>query len=281
MRNRTENAKQCLYVLGLGHSAARTVPRDISRRSRTVTMSDTPTPQQNHLLAAFPAEVRHRLYGHLELISLSLGQVLYESGETLHHVYFPTNSIVSLLYQTQSGASAEISMVGNEGLVGVSLSMGGESPLSRAIVQSAGHAYRLPSQRLKDELNRNVEMLLLILRYTQSLIAQMSQTAACNQRHTIDQQVCRWLLLSLDRLPGTRNRLTLTQELIADMFGVRREGVTDAASKLEQLGVIECHSGQITVPDRAGLEKLSCECYALVKKDTERLLPYLPSRHLH
>jgi CRP-like cAMP-binding protein len=243
-------------------------------------LSTTPAPQQNHLLAATPAEVQKRLLPDLELVPMPLGKVLYESGDVLRHVYFPTDSIVSLLYVMESGASAEISVVGNDGIVGVSLFMGGESTPSRAIVQSAGFAYRLPGQRLKDEFNRHSEMQLLMLRYTQALITQMAQTAACNRHHSIDQQLCRWLLLSLDRLVG--DRLTMTQELIANMLGVRREGVTDAAGKLHRLGVIDYQRGEITVLNRAKLETLSCECYAVVKKETDRLLPNRPlaaSRH--
>jgi len=239
-------------------------------------MSDAHSPTQNHLLGALSAEVQDRLFPHLEAVPLPLGKVLYESGDTLRHVYFPTDSIVSLLYVMESGASAEISVVGNEGLIGIALFMGGESTPSRAIVQSAGHAYRIPGQRLKDEFNRHGEMLLLMLRYTQSLITQMAQTAVCNRHHSIDQQLCRWLLLSLDRLPG--NQLTMTQELIANMLGVRREGVTDAAGKLQKAGAIEYSRGHIVVLDRARLEALSCECYAVVKKETDRLLPYLPPR---
>ncbi len=239
-------------------------------------MPDTPSPLQNHLLAALPAEVRERLFPYLEPMPLPLGKVLYESGDTLHHVYFPTNAIVSLLYVMESGASAEISVVGNEGLIGVAVFMGGESTPSRAIVQSAGHAFRLPGQRLKDEFNRHGEMLLLMLRYTQSLITQMAQTAVCNRHHSIDQQLCRWLLLSLDRLQG--NELVMTQELIANMLGVRREGVTEAAGKLQKLGLIEYSRGRITVLDRPGIERLCCECYAVVKKETDRLLPYVPVR---
>jgi CRP-like cAMP-binding protein len=234
------------------------------------------SPKQNHLLAALPAEVQDRLFPHLEVMPLTLGKVLYESGDTLRHVYFPTDSIVSLLYVMASGASAEISVVGNEGLIGIALFMGGESTPSRAIVQSAGYSYRLLGQRLKDEFNRHSELQILLLRYTQALITQMSQTAVCNRHHSIDQQLCRWLLLSLDRLPT--NRLTMTQELIANMLGVRREGVTDAASKLQQLGVIEYSRGQITVLDRPKLESLSCECYGVVKRETDRLLPYVPLR---
>jgi len=234
-----------------------------------------PSPQLNHLLAALPADVQDRIFPYLELVPLSLGKVLYESGDSLHHVYFPVDSIVSLLYVTENGASAEIAVVGNEGLIGVALFMGGESTPSRAIAQSAGHAYRLLGQRLKDEFNRHGELLVLMLRYTQALITQMAQTAVCNRHHSIDQQLCRWLLLSLDRLPG--NQLIMTQELIANMLGVRREGVTDAAGKLQKVGAIEYSRGHITVLDRAKLEHLSCECYAVVKKETDRLLPYIVS----
>lgn len=240
-------------------------------------MSAIADPQQNHLLAALPADVKQRLFAHLELVPLPLGDVLYESGDALHHVYFPTDAIVSLLYVMESGASAEISVVGNEGLIGVSVFMGGESTPSRAVVQSAGYAYRLAGQRLKDEFNRHGELLQLMLRYTQALITQMAQTAVCNRHHSIDQQLCRWLLLALDRLPG--NQLNMTQELIANMLGVRREGVTDAAGKLQRVGVIEYSRGHITVLDRPRLERLSCECYAVVKKETDRLLPYLHARH--
>ncbi|GAB7532727.1 Crp/Fnr family transcriptional regulator [Pseudomonas sp. 3A(2025)] len=228
------------------------------------------TPQQNDLLAALPGDVRQRLFSHLEHITLPLGQVLYESGETMRHVYFPTDSIISLLNVMESGASAEISVVGNEGMVGISLFMGGESTPSRAVVQSAGHAYRLQGQRLKDEFNRHGELLVLMLRYTQALITQMAQIAVCNRHHSIDQQLCRWLLLSLDRLSG--NQLTMTQESIANMLGVRREGVTEAAGKLQRQGVIEYSRGHITVLNRPRLEQLSCECYAVVKKETDRLL---------
>jgi CRP-like cAMP-binding protein len=237
-------------------------------------MSNAPTPQSNHLLAALPGDVQSRLFSHLELIPMPLGKVIYESGDTLRHVYFPVDSIISLLYVMEDGASAEISVVGNEGLVGVALFMGGESTPSRAIVQSAGTAYRLLGQRLKEEFSRHGDLLLLMLRYTQSLITQMAQTAVCNRHHSVDQQLCRWLLLSLDRLPS--NRLTMTQELIANMLGVRREGVTDAAGKLQKLGVIEYSRGHITVLDRPKLEGLSCECYAVVKKETDRLLHYMP-----
>lgn len=240
-------------------------------------MHKTPSPHQNHLLAALPLDVQERLFPHLELVPMPLGMVLYESGDTMRYVYFPTDAIVSLLYVMESGASAEISVVGNEGLIGVAVFMGGDSTPSRAIVQSAGHAYQMQEQRLKDEFNRHGEMLQLMLRYTQSLITQMAQTAVCNRHHSIDQQLCRWLLLSLDRLPS--NKLTMTQELIANMLGVRREGVTDAAGKLQKLGVIEYTRGRITVLDRAKLEQLSCECYAVVKKETDRLLPYMTGGH--
>ncbi|SHG98973.1 cAMP-binding domain of CRP or a regulatory subunit of cAMP-dependent protein kinases [Hydrocarboniphaga daqingensis] len=235
-------------------------------------MSDTPHPQQNLLYSALPDSVQIRIRHHLDLINLPLGKVLYESGDTLNHVYFPTDSIVSLLYVMENGASGEISVVGNDGLVGISLFMGGNSTPSRAIVQSAGYAYRLPAQHLKDEFDRHSDLMQLLLRYTQALMTQMSQTAVCNRHHSIDQQLCRWLLLSLDRLPS--NDLKMTQELIANMLGVRREGVTDAAGKLQRAGVISYNRGHIRVLDRPRLEQLSCECYAVVRKETDRLLPY-------
>lgn len=228
----------------------------------------------NLLLAALPAEAQQRLFPHMKLVDLPLGKVLYESGDALINVYFPTNSIVSLLYVMESGASAEISVVGNEGLIGIAVFMGGESTPSRAIVQSAGSAYSLSSQRLRNEFNTCADMRMLMLRYTQALITQMAQTAVCNRHHSIDQQLCRWLLLSLDRLPS--NRLIMTQELIANMLGVRREGVTESAGKLQKLGVIEYQRGRITVLDRPHLEKLSCECYAVVKNETDRLQAYKP-----
>jgi CRP-like cAMP-binding protein len=234
-------------------------------------MAASHNPQQNHLLAALPRPERERLWPHLHLVPMPLGEVLYESGDVLRYVYFPIDSIVSLLYVLADGASAEISVVGNEGLIGIALFMGGETTPSRAIVQSAGHAYRLIGQRLKDEFHRNGDLQLLLLRYTQSLITQMAQTAVCNRHHSVDQQLCRWLLLSLDRLSS--NQLSMTQELIANMLGVRREGVTDAAGKLHRLGVIRYARGQITVLDRPQLEQLCCECYAVVKKETDRLLP--------
>lgn len=214
-----------------------------------------------------------RLFPFVELVTLSLGTVMYEAGDKMVYVYFPVDAIISLLYVMENGASAEISVVGNEGLIGIALFMGGESTSSRAIVQSAGYAYRLKGTMLTEEFNRHGKLLELMLRYTQSLITQMAQTAVCNRHHSIDQQLCRWLLLSLDRLPN--NHLTMTQELIANMLGVRREGVTEAAGKLQKLGVIDYCRGHITVLDRQKLEALSCECYAVVKKETHRLLPYI------
>lgn len=234
-------------------------------------MPQLPKLRINHLLAALPAEVFERLLPNLELVELPLGKVLYESGDTLRHVYFPIDCIVSLLYVMENGASAEISVVGREGIIGTALFMGGESTPSRGIIQSGGYAYRLLARKFRDEFNRHSELLMLLLRYTQALITQIAQTAVCNRHHSIDQQLCRWLLLSLDRLPT--NRLTMTQELIANMLGVRREGVTEAAGKLQKLGVIEYSRGQITVLDRPQLEQLSCECYAVVKKETDRLMP--------
>ena len=202
---------------------------------------------------------------------MPLGRVLQESGSITHHVYFPTDAIISLLYVMNNGASTEIAMVGYEGMVGLALFMGGESTTSRAVVQSAGFAYRLPGKHFKDEVNRHGELLMLMLRYTQALITQMAQTAVCNRHHSIDQQLCRWLLLSLDRLSG--DHLIMTQGLIANMLGVRREGVTEAAGRLQRQGVIEYHRGHITVLDRPKLEGLTCECYMVVKHETDRLLP--------
>jgi CRP-like cAMP-binding protein len=226
---------------------------------------------QNQLLAALSSAERARLEPHLELIQMPLGKVIYEPGDVLPYVYFPIDSIVSLLYVMADGASAEISVVGNDGIIGIALFMGGETTASRAIVQSAGKAYRLIGKRLKDEFHRNGQMQLLLLRYTQALLTQMAQTAVCNRHHSVDQQLCRWLLLSLDRLPS--NRLEMTQSLIANMLGVRREGVTEAAGKLQKLEVIRYTRGQITVLDRPKLERLCCECYAVVKRETDRLLP--------
>ena len=223
------------------------------------------------MLASLPDAELRRWLPQLERVEMPLGQVLYESGGTLSHVYFPTTAIVSLLYVMENGASAEIAVVGNEGIVGISLFMGGDSTSSRAVVQSAGLGLRLKAQTMKDDFNRAGPVLRLLLRYTQALITQMAQTAVCNRHHSLDQQLCRWLLLSLDRLQG--NELVMTQELIANMLGVRREGVTEGALKLQQAGLIRYARGHISVLDREGLERRSCECYAVVKKEYDRLLP--------
>ena len=233
------------------------------------------SPHQNHLLAALPASDFQRLASHLELVPMKLGEVLYESGVQLRYVYFPTTSILSLLYVMEDGASAEIAIVGNEGILGISLFMGGESTPSRAVVQSAGHAFRLKAALLKNEFGRFGPTMHLLLRYTQALITQMAQTAVCNRHHSVHQQLCRWLLLSLDRLQT--NELSMTQELIANMLGVRREGVTEAAGKLQGAGLISYQRGRITVLDRPGLEARSCECYQVVKTEFDRLLPYVVS----
>ncbi len=226
---------------------------------------------RNHLLAALPPEDYAQLLPHLELVPMPLGEVLYESGVQMRHVYFPTSAIVSLLYVMEDGASAEIAVVGNEGIVGISLFMGGETTPSRAVVQSAGEAYRLQGNILKRSFHQAGAMQRLLLRYTQALLTQMAQTAVCNRHHSLDQQLCRWLLLSLDRL--TSNELVMTQELIANMLGVRREGVSQAATSLQQAGLITYRRGQITVLDRAGLEARACECYAVVRNEYDRLLP--------
>ena len=228
-------------------------------------------PRQNHLLAALPEAEWLRWQPLLERVPLPLGKVLYESGAAMGHVYFPTNAIVSLLYVMEDGGSAEIAVVGNEGVVGIALFMGGESTPSRAVVQSAGEGYRLPAQVMKQEFERSGPVLHLLLRYTQALITQMAQTAVCNRHHSLDQQLCRWLLLSMDRLYG--NELVMTQELIANMLGVRREGVTEGALKLQKAGLIKYARGHITILDRPGLEARTCECYAVVKKEYDRLLP--------
>jgi CRP-like cAMP-binding protein len=233
----------------------------------------TPDPRQNHVLDALPPLERERLFPFLKLVPMPLGKVLYESGAALRHIYFPTDSIVSLLYLMEDGASAEIAVVGNEGAIGVSLFMGGETTPSRAVVQSAGHGYRLTGQLLKEEFTKAGAMQRLLLRYTQSLLTQMAQTAVCNRHHSLDQQLCRWLLLSLDRLSS--NELVMTQELIANMLGVRREGVTDAAGSLQRAGLIKYSRGRITVLDRPGLEARTCECYDVVKRESDRLLPDL------
>lgn len=231
------------------------------------------SPRQNHLLNALPAEDYKRIAVHLELVPLKLGDILYEPGVRLRCVYFPTTAIVSLLYVMEDGASAEIAIVGNEGILGISLFMGGETTPSRAVVQSAGYGYRLRAQLLKDEFGRFGPFLRLLLRYTQALITQMAQTAVCNRHHSVDQQLCRWLLLSLDRLASSE--LSMTQELIANMLGVRREGVTEAAGKLQDAGLIQYRRGRITVLDRPRLEARSCECYQVVKTEFDRLLPYV------
>ena len=243
-------------------------------------MTDSHTPKKNHILAALPADAYEHLLHNLELVLLPLGTVIYESGNELHYAYFPTTCTISLLYVMENGASAEIAVVGNEGMIGVAHFMGGNTMPNRAIVQSAGHAYRLRKLLLMDEFNRTggrrKGMLShLLLRYTQALITQMAQTAVCNRHHSVDQQLCRWLLLSLDRLDS--NELTMTQELIANMLGVRREGVTEAAGKLQKAGMIDYHRGHITVLDSLGLEKRVCECYQVVKTEFDRLLPPCPA----
>ena len=227
-------------------------------------------PKENQLLAALPEADFERWLPQLESVEMPLGQVMYESGSAMSHVYFPTTAIVSLLYVMDDGASAEIAVVGYEGIVGISLFMGGDSTPSRAVVQSAGQGFRLKAQTIKEEFKR-APVLHLLLRYTQALITQMAQTAVCNRHHSLDQQLCRWLLLSLDRLQG--NELVMTQELIANMLGVRREGVTEGALKLQKAGLISYARGRIKVLDRAGLEQRSCECYEVVKKEYDRLLP--------
>jgi CRP-like cAMP-binding protein len=232
-------------------------------------------PRKNQLLAALPTSEWLRWQPLLEWADMPLGQVIYESGRTLSHVYFPTTSIISLLYVMEDGASAEIAVVGMEGVVGISLFMGGESTPSRAVVQSAGEGWRLRGQWVKDEFEKPGPVMHLLLRYTQALITQMAQTAVCNRHHTLDQQLCRWLLLSLDRLPS--NELVMTQELIANMLGVRREGVTESALRLQRLGLIRYARGRITVLDRPALEARTCECYAVVKREYDRLLPARPA----
>ena len=229
---------------------------------------------KNHLLESLPEAEWKRWEPALEKVDLPLGMVLYESGSTLSHVYFPTTAIVSLLYVMENGASAEIAVVGNEGIVGVPLFLGGNTTPSRAVVQSAGKGYRLSAERMKAEFSLSGPVFRLLLRYTQALLTQMAQTAVCNRHHSLDQQLCRWLLLSLDRLQG--NELVMTQELIANMLGVRREGVTEAAGQLQKAGLIHYSRGKITVPDRPRLEQRVCECYAVVKLEYDRLLPYLP-----
>ena len=234
-------------------------------------MPSPPNPRQNRLLAALPKPEYERLLSHLELVPLPLAEALYESGDKLNHVYFPTTAIVSLLYELENGSSAEIAVVGCEGIVGIALFMGGDTMPNRAVVQSAGQAYRLRGLLLKEEFGRAGALQHLLLRYTLAMLTQMAQTAVCNRHHSVDQQLCRWLLLSLDRLPA--NELSMTQELIANMLGVRREGVTEAAGKLQNAGLIHYSRGRISVLDRPGLERRVCECYEVVRREFQRLLP--------
>jgi len=241
-------------------------------------MSLPHSPNQNHLLAALPAAEFERLASHLELVPMLLGDTLYEPGGQLSHVYFPTTAIVSLLYIMESGVSAEIAGVGNEGVLGISLFMGGDTTPSSAVVQTAGHGYRLQGRLLKEEFNRAGLMQRLLLRYTQALVTQMFQTGACNRHHSIEQQLCRWLLLTLDRLPT--NELIMTQELVASALGVRREGITEAAGKLQRAGIISYRRGHISVLKRSGLETGACECYAVVKKELGRLLSDVQYRQI-
>lgn len=240
-------------------------------------MISSPSPSQNHLLGALPAAELEALAVHLEWVPMRLGQMLYEPGGQLQHAFFPTTSIVSLHYVMESGATAETAGVGNEGVVGVSLFMGGDTTSSSAVVQTAGHAYRLERRLLKQEFDRGGPLQHLLLRYTQALLTQMAQTAVCNRHHSLEQQLCRWLLLTLDRLPS--NELVMTQELVASMLGVRREGITVAAGDLQRAGYISYRRGHIAVIDRAGLEAHSCECYAVVKKELKRLLSDVRNPH--
>ena len=256
----------------LGRNGGKAAPLPLRGKPRTAALAGH-SPHQNHLLDALPASDYDRIHGHLELVPMGLGDVLYESGAKLRYVYFPTTSIVSLLYVMEDGASAEIAIVGNEGMLGISLFMGGETTPSRAVVQSEGYAFRLKADLLKNEFGRFGPTMQLLLRYTQALITQMAQTAVCNRHHSVDQQLCRWLLLSLDRLQS--NDLTMTQELIANMLGVRREGVTEAAGKLQDAGLIHYRRGRISVVDRPGLEARVCECYQVVRTEFDRLLPYV------
>lgn len=234
-------------------------------------MDQKVTQEENALFKSIPSDVWNRIAPNLELVDLPLGKVLYEPGTKMSHVYFPSTAIVSLLYALENGSSAEIAIAGYEGVVGISIFMGGESTSSRAVVQSAGKGYRMKSSLILEEFNRSGPFMHLLLRYTQALITQMSQTAVCNRHHSLDQQFCRWLLLSLDRLPG--NQLNMTQELIANMLGVRREGVTEAALKVQKAGLIKYARGRITILDRSGLEQRTCECYQVVKSEYARLLP--------
>lgn len=246
-----------------------------SRGPLRASQSGAPDPQGNGIVASLPAADRQRWEAHLEPVALSLGQVLYEPGATVSHAYLPTTAVVSLLYVTESGASAEVAAVGSEGIVGISLFMGGGSTPSRAVVQSAGEGFRMSGAVLREEFAQSGSVRLALLRYTQALIAQMAQIAVCNRHHTIDQQLCRWLLLSLDRRPD--NELIVTQEMIAHMLGVRREGVTEAALALQRAGLISYRRGHITVLDRFAVEKRSCECYGVVRAEYDRLLPEDPA----
>lgn len=241
---------------------------------RVFSITGVASPRQNRLLGSLPAEDFERLAADLELVPMLVGDVVCEAGATMSHAFFPTSAIVSLQYVMENGSSAEIAGVGNEGLVGIPLIMGGETTLSRSIVQTGGHGYRLRQSVLLEEFNRAGALMRLLLRYTQALITQMSLTAACNRRHTLEQQLCRWFLLTLDRMSG--NELIITQELIASMLGVRREGVTEAAGKLQRAGVINYRRGHITVLERAGLNSRACECYEVVRKEFDRLLPADP-----
>jgi CRP-like cAMP-binding protein len=280
VRHRTYAERIGAYTAGLGKALQkRRLKEPALHWSPKIVKTAIPPPHdalKNRLLACLPDPEWQRWREALEWVDMPLGHVLYESGATLSHVYFPATSIVSLLYVMENGASAEIAVVGKEGLVGISLFMGGESTPSRAVVQSAGYGYRLKAQSMKDEFNRAGSVLHLLLRYTQALITQMSQTAVCNRHHSVEQQLCRWLLLTLDRLP--RNDLTMTQELIANMLGVRREGVTEAAGRLQGYGYISYRRGHITVLDRKGLEADVCECYQVVKKEFARLLSDVRNR---
>jgi CRP-like cAMP-binding protein len=240
-------------------------------------MNSLPHPQQNQLIASLSAETQRRLLPHLEPVHLEFGKVLCGSGDALTHAYFPANAIASLVYVTRDGASSGLAVVGNEGIVGVTLFMGGDSSPLRAIVLKSGYAYRMKACRFKEEINRYGDLNRLMLRYSQSLITQTAQTAVCNRHHSIEQRLCRWLLQTLDRLDT--NQVSLTQEFIAEMLGVRREGVTEAAGKLQRMGVIEYSRGRITVLDRDEMEYLACECYSVVKSETDRLLPYAPMHH--
>ena len=261
------NIKRSRFVTRLQGNARCTLDRPLRGNVRLATLL---LPRQNRLLAALPDAAFQRWQPHLEIVEMPLGQVLYEPGDTMDCVYFPATAITSLIYVMEDGDSAEIAVVGNDGMVGISLFMGGNSTPSRAVVQSAGYGYRLDARHLKEESNKAGPVLQLFLRYTQALITQMSQTAVCNRHHSLDQQLCRWLLLSLDRLVG--KELVMTQELIANMLGVRREGVTESALRLQSAGVIRYARGRITVLDRPALERRTCECYEVVKKEYDRLL---------